>query len=390
MVLITHTEDLEEALESFEKRDEFVTIDTEFLREETYWPQLCLVQIAGSQSSIIIDTLSSTLCLEPLFNFMRNNHILKVFHAARQDLEIFYSLMGEVPQAIFDTQIAAMVCGYGDQIGYEALVRSITGKKLDKSHQHSNWKRRPLSAQQLAYAQADVVYLRDIYIYFSKQLYLQHRYSWIEDELSSLRSSETYKTDPYEMWRKLKLKNNKPPYLARLRELTALRELEAIRKNLPRGRIIRDEILNEIAYRNPLTFEDLTNITRVSRNITQKDLYHRILESIEKANLLPLDLCPHLESSPRDRQLPLGHLEFIRVLLKICAEQHKVAERLIATNKDLESLLLLKEFDAHHHLLQGWRYEIFGKEAWELKEGKKGLLLGKDKISLFSVEGVKG
>lgn len=375
MILVTQTQDLQEALKSIESTDSFVTIDTEFLREETYRACLCLVQIAGSQRTLLIDALSPNLSLEPLFAFMKNDRILKVFHAARQDLEIFYHLMGEVPQAIFDTQIAAMACGYGDQVGYETLVASIIGKKLDKSQQYSNWMQRPLSDRQLAYAGADVVYLRTIYSHLSEELTKKQREHWIEDELAILKSDRTYKLDPEMMWLKLKLKNAQPHYLARLKAIAALREEEAITRNIVRRRLISDDLLTEIAYRNPSTVQALADIRGVSKTLAQGELGQKILEVMAKANALPKDECPQLDLAQRGQKPPPGHVDLLRVLLKVKVEEHKVAEKLIATTSDLEDFLLLKEMNSRHVLLHGWRYQVFGQEAWDIKEGKKGLAL---------------
>lgn len=385
MTLITHTEELKKALKSIREIDSFVTIDTEFLREDTYWPQLCLVQIAGSQTTILVDTLSPDLSLDPLFDFMKNDRILKVFHAARQDLEIFYHLMDEVPQRIFDTQIAAMVCGYGEQVGYETLVSSITAKKLDKSQQYSNWTRRPLSEQQLAYARADVIYLRDIYLHLAEKLAAKQRQTWIEDEMGILKSEKTYKPDPESMWTKLRLKNAQPHYLARLQALASLREKEAIRKNIPRGRLIRDDVLTEIAYHNPSTLKQLTEMRGAGRTLIQGDLGEKILDNITRANALPVGECPQLDIAQRGRKPALGQVDLLRVLLKIRAEKYKVAEKLIATTKDLESFLLLKEIDSLHSLLHGWRYDVFGQDAWEIKEGRKGLSIAGKNLTLCSL-----
>jgi ribonuclease D len=385
MTFITRTEELEKALKSMREIDSFVTIDTEFLREDTYWPQLCLVQVAGSQTTILVDTLSPDLSLDPLFDFMKNDCILKVFHAARQDLEIFYHLMNEVPQMIFDTQIAAMVCGYGEQVGYETLVSSITGKKLDKSQQYSNWTRRPLSEQQLTYARADVIYLRDIYLHLSEKLAAKQRQTWIEDEMAILKSEKTYKPDPESMWTRLRLKNAQPHYLARLQTLASLREKEAIRKNIPRGRLIRDDVLTEIAYHNPSTLKQLTDMRGAGRSLTQEKLGQKILENIIKANTLPVGECPQLDIAQRGKKPALGQVDLLRVLLKIRAEKYKVAEKLIATTKDLESFLLLKEIDSLHSLLHGWRYDVFGQDAWEIKEGRKGLSIAGKNLTLCSL-----
>ena len=385
MTFITRTEELEKALKSMREIDSFVTIDTEFLREDTYWPQLCLVQVAGSQTTILVDTLSPDLSLDPLFVFMKNDCILKVFHAARQDLEIFYHLMNEVPQMIFDTQIAAMVCGYGEQVGYETLVISITGKKLDKSQQYSNWTRRPLSEQQLAYARADVIYLRDIYLHLSEKLTAKQRQTWIEDEMAILKSEKTYKPDPESMWTRLRLKNAQPHYLARLQALASLREKEAIRKNIPRGRLIRDDVLTEIAYHNPSTLKQLTDMRGTGRILIQGDLSEKILDNITSANALPVGECPQLDIAQRGKKPALGQVDLLRVLLKIRAEKYKVAEKLIATTKDLESFLLLKEIDSLHGLLHGWRYDVFGQDAWEIKEGRKGLSIAGKNLTLCAL-----
>ncbi len=386
MPLIVETDDLEKALEMIEKTDEFVTIDTEFIREETYWPQLCLVQIGAQETTLLIDPLSPNLSLEPLFNFLKNDQILKVFHAGRQDLEIFFHLMGEVPQAIFDTQIAAMVCGYGEQVGYEALVTSIVKCKIDKTQQYSPWLRRPLSNRQLQYAKDDVIHLRQIYAHLVQELERQQRSHWIEKELEILKSLKTYQPHPETMWLKLRLKNAQPHYLARLKALACVRELEAIQKNVPRNRLMRDDILTELAAHSFQTIEDFQDIRGLPKNFLETPLASLLFKALQEANALPIEACPRLEHALPGRKPLSLHLDYLRLLLKMRAEQHKVAEKLIATTKDLEQFILLPEAESQHPLCQGWRYEIFGQDARDLKEGKKSLMMTKKGLVLISCE----
>ena len=386
MTLIVDTETLENSLKSFEETDTFVTMDTEFIREETYWPQLSLVQIGGQHNTVLIDPLSRNLSLDPLFSFLKNNNILKVFHAGRQDLEIFYHLTGEVPQAIFDTQIAAMVCGYGEQVGYETLVTSIVKRKLDKTQQYSPWLRRPLSARQLQYARDDVVYLREIYLHLSQELMQQKREEWIIKDLEILKSLKTYQPDPEGMWMKLRLKNANPHYLARLKAIAALREIEAIKRNVPRNRLLRDDILTELASHAPETLEACQEIRGVPQGFIHTPLASAILTAIKEANALTIEDCPRLDAATPGRRPSSLHLDCLRLLLKSRAEQHKVAEKLIATTKDLEQFLLLSEANPQHNLFQGWRYDIFGEDAWSLKEGKKSLIMTKRGIALKDYE----
>ena len=386
MTLIVDTQALEKALKSFEESDDFVTMDTEFIREDTYWPKLSLVQIAGQHSTILIDPLSQQLSLDPLFTFLKNDQILKVFHAGRQDLEIFYHLTGEVPQEIFDTQVAAMVCGYGEQVGYETLVSSILGRKLDKTQQYSPWLRRPLSNRQLQYARDDVIHLRKIYLHLLQELKQQNRQDWILKDLEVLKSLKTYQPDPEGMWMKLRLKNANPHYLARLKAIAALREVEAIDKNVPRNRLLRDDIITELASHMPETLEAFLEIRGIHSSFINTPLATSILNAIKQANALAVEDCPRLDAATPGRKPSSLHLDCLRLLLKSRAEQHKVAEKLIATTKDLEQFLLLPEADLQHNLFQGWRYEIFGADAWSLKEGKKSLVMTKRGIALKDYE----
>ena len=308
---------------------------------------------------------------------MRNDRILKVFHSGRQDLEIFYHLMGDVPQAIFDTQIGAMVCGYGDQVSYENLVTDLVKKPIDKRQQFSDWQHRPLSPEQILYAQSDVTYLRIIYQILWQKIIDQDRFSWIEEELASLKKEETYQVNFETLWMKINPKNTHPAYLARLKVLTILREKEAIHQNRIRKKILSDDVLNEIAWKNPKNLEALRKIRGLPTAFFEPGRGREILTALEEANALPPELCPKMKGNGvyAKRSMPTQCTDLLRTFLRAQCVEHKVAEKLLASAQDIEDFLLLDEKNQDHRLLQGWRYTVFGKDAWEIKQGRKALAL---------------
>lgn len=380
MTFITTTEALKAFLESLQD-EVFITIDTEFMRETTYWPQVCLIQMAGEEKNALIDPLAEGLDLAALFDFMKREKPLKVFHAARQDLEIFFHLMGELPKGIFDTQIAGMVCGFGDSIGYEALVRSYLGKPLDKSAQYTNWAKRPLNDKQLTYALKDVLYLREIYKKMKKYLEKEGRLLWIEEEISALLDVSLYRPDPENAWRRIRLKTGTPRYLARLKILAAWREEKAVKENRARGRILKDDILSEIAYQNPKSSEDLAHIRQLPDRYRKGEGAEILFTLLKRANELPENQCPVLEKPKQGESMDPGVLDLLRVLLRLKGEELKVAEKLIATSRDLEALATAEE-NADVKCLYGWRYDVFGKDALSFLKGQSQFMIRDKKLIL--------
>jgi ribonuclease D len=374
MTVITEQDDLNDLCAALAQQP-YIGVDTEFLRDRTYYPQLCLVQVSPPEDvgePVAVDPLAK-LDLAPLLDLMGNEKVLKVFHAARQDLEIFYNLTGKVPHPIFDTQVAAMVCGHGDQAGYNTLVADICNERIDKGAQFTDWARRPLSDKQLSYALDDVHYLRRVYLHLEKQLQEQRRHAWVDQEMEVLASPATYQNPPEEAWERIKLKTDKPQVLAVLKELAAWREREAQRRDIPRNRVLRDEVLADMAIHPPRTPEDLKRIRNLPDDIARSRHGEAILEAIQKGLAAPRVRGPApvwRERFPAELQ-PV--LEMLKMLLRIVASEQGVAGRLIASSDDLE--LLARDDNAPVPALQGWRYDIFGREALEMKQGRLALSL---------------
>jgi ribonuclease D len=370
MNLITTTSELT-AFCARQASAEYITVDTEFLRDKTYWPQLCLVQIAGPEDAAVIDTLAPGIDLAPLLTLMADTKVLKVFHAARQDIEIFYHLSGAVPTPLFDTQVAAMVCGFGDAVSYETLANKLAGAKIDKSSRFTDWAHRPLTARQLEYALADVTYLRTAYEKLQTRLDKTGRAPWLDEEMAELTDPATYRLDPADAWKRLKTRGGNKRFLAILSELSAWREIAAQQRDIPRGRILRDESLLEIAAHTPLTIDDLARIRGLGRSIAEGKLGAEMLACVARGIAAPESGAPqpHLRN-----ELPpgLGPLvDLLRVLLKLRCEEHDVAQKLVANSAELE--LIAADDGAEVPALNGWRHEIFGKDALALKHGALAL-----------------
>ena len=363
---------------------EFVTVDTEFLREKTYYSKLCLVQISGpDKDAFAIDPLIEGLDLTPLYDLFDNEKVLKIFHAARGDLEIFHNLTGRVPQPLFDTQIAAMVCGYGDSVGYESLVRNITGAQLDKSVQYTNWSVRPLSDRQLDYALGDVTHLVDIYKHLIERLDEQGRTSWVFEEEGILSDPETYEIDPRDAWKKVKIRSPKPKNLAVLQELAAWREKKARKKNVPKGWILRDETLADMAGQLPTTIKALKKIRNIPGDLERKNLGDKLLSKVKKALDSDPSTWPTVEKKKPLPPSASATLDILKMLLKIQAAEHGVATKLIGNSDDLEKLVINDQGDSP--LLKGWRREVFGEEALAVKSGALAIGLKNSKIVKFKV-----
>ena len=383
MELITSTD----ALAGFCARAtsfDFVTVDTEFLRETTYWPKLCLLQAATLDEAILVDPLADGLSLQPFFELLANRKIVKVFHAARQDIEIFVKLSGVVPQNIFDTQIAASVCGFGDSVSYDNLVRSVAGVDLDKSSRFTDWSHRPLTEKQRQYALADVTHLRDIYLKLSQQVAETNRWDWVEDELSILRSIDTYVVKPENAWERFKTKLSRPRDLAALKLIAAWRERRAQDTDQPRSRILKDDALIELAMQRPQTPEAFDKLRAVQRGYGRSNAGQELIALIKDVEALPKSELPPAPERYRGPS-PKGAVgDLVRVLLKAVSEEHGVAARILATSDDIDALVL--DDDADVPALQGWRRKIFGEKALALKHGKIGLAATRKGIIEFPIE----
>jgi ribonuclease D len=358
----------------------FVAVDTEFMRDKTYWPQLCLVQIAGPDEAVAVDALAPGIDLAPLLHLMAEPSVLKVFHAARQDVEIFYNLSGAVPTPLFDTQVAAMVCGFGDSISYETLAGKLAGARIDKSSRFTDWAHRPLTERQVQYALADVVHLRRVYEKLRGNLDRTGRASWLDEEMAYLTDPAIYRLDPVEAWRRFRTRGGNRRFLAVLRELAAWRENAAQQRDLPRGRIIRDEQLLEIAAHAPMTVADLARTRGLGKGVAEGKFGGEILAAIGRALALPEESYPPL---PARYEPPPGIgplVDLLRVLLKLRCEENDVAQKLVANSEDLE--MLAATDDASIPALSGWRFEVFGRDALALKHGALGLTVSNRRIKL--------
>ena len=353
----------------------YVTVDTEFMRERTYWPQLCLIQLArpGSddRAAAIVDPIDTELDLSPLFRLLADPSTVKVFHAARQDVEIFHHLGNVIPTPLFDTQVAAMVCGYGDQIGYETLVKKIARADLDKSSRFTDWSRRPLSDKQLAYAVGDVTHLRTIYETLSAQLDRTGRREWVAEEMAVLTDPATYYTEPEEAWRRLKTRSNAPKFLAVVQALAKLREETAQTRDVPRNRVMKDDALLEIASARPKTVEELSGLRLLQREGRKADMAEAILAAVREAEATPPEQRPQVEEKPHPKPGSGALVELLKVLLKARSDDTGVAQRLIASSADLEALA--REDAPEVPALHGWRREVFGEDALRLKRGEIAL-----------------
>lgn len=382
MDLIVSTEALSAFCERAAKFD-FVTVDTEFLRETTYWPRLCLIQVATDDEAVLIDPLTDNLDLKSFFALLANPSVTKVFHAARQDIEIFVKLTGAVPHNIFDTQIAASVCGFGDSASYDSLVRAICKVELDKSSRFTDWSARPLSEKQRLYALADVTYLRDIYRELRKQVEQTRRWDWVEDELTVLRSIDTYVVQPEEAWERLKMKINRPRDLAALKVLAEWRERKAQATDQPRSRVFKDDALFDLAMQRPLTAEAFDKLRAVPRGFGRSSAAAEIIELLKAVEALQKADLPALPERYRGPS-PKGAVgDLIRVLLKSVAEQHGVAARILATSDDIDALVLDDEADVP--ALKGWRRKLFGEKALAIKHGRIGLAATRKGVIEFAV-----
>jgi ribonuclease D len=354
---------------------DYVTVDTEFLRETTYWPKLCLIQAATEDEAVLIDPLAPGLDLAPFYVLLGNEKVRKVFHAARQDIEIFVKATGKVPLNIFDTQVAASVCGFGDSVSYDNLVRAITNVELDKSSRFTDWSARPLSEKQQIYALADVTHLRDVYKALLKQVDDTGRWDWVEDELAVLESIHTYVVQPEHAWERLKARLNKPRDVAALKAIAAWRERRAQDSDQPRSRVLKDDALIELAMQRPLTIEAFDKLRAVQRGFGRSTAAGEIIALIKEVEGLGKTDLPKLPDRYRGPSAKGAVGDLVRVLLKSVAEEHGVASRIIATSDEIDALVL--DDDADVPALKGWRRKLFGDKALAIKHGKIGLAASK-------------
>jgi len=377
MDMITTTDALTAACERLASH-RFVTVDTEFLRETTFWPKLCVVQIASQDEAIVIDAVADGLDLSPFFALMADEKVLKVFHAGRQDIEIVWHLAGIIPHPVFDTQVAAMVLGHGDSISYDQLVQRITGHVLDKSLRFTDWSRRPLSAAQIAYAEADVTHLRDVFLKLDADLHKRGRADWVGEEMAVLTSPDTYRQEPERAWERLRTRARKPKDLAVLMEVAAWREREAQARDTPRSRILKDDVIAEIVSQHPSTVERLGQLRSIPKGFERSRAGEQIVEAVKAGLARDPKTLPRIE---RDRPLSNGAsatVELLKVLLRMTSEQHGVAAKVIATVDDLDRIAADDQADVP--AMKGWRRELFGDKALALKHGQLALAIERSRV----------
>jgi ribonuclease D len=373
---ITTTKKLAEACARLAKYP-YVTVDTEFQRETTYYPKLCIAQIASSDEAVIIDALAEGIDLAPFYALMANEEVIKVFHAARQDIEICWHAAQVIPTPLVDTQVAAMVLGYGDSISYEQLVQRITGDSLDKSHRFTDWTRRPLAEAQLAYAVSDVTHLRAVYLKLAADLEERGRTEWMREEMKVLTSPDTYRMEPDHAWERLKSRVRKPKELAILIEVAGWREREARSRDVPRGRVLKDDVVGDIAVQAPTTMERLAGLRSLPRGFERSKWGEAIIEAVKRGLERDPKTLPRLE---RAKPLVNGQatVELLKVLLRMTSERHGVAAKVIATVDDLDRIAADDEADVP--AMSGWRRELFGEKALALKQGRLMLAIEKNRV----------
>ena len=365
---------------------DYLTVDTEFLRERTYYPKLCLIQLAfpsdQEDNAVLVDPLDNQLDLSPLYDLFLNSNVVKVFHAARQDLEIFFHDKNIIPNPLFDTQLAAMVCGFGEQVGYETLVRSVCKVNLDKSSRFTDWSLRPLSDSQKDYALADVTHLRQIYEYLKSELKQNKREAWVQEELNILKNPETYITRPNEAWKRIKIRSNSSKFLGIVSKLAEFREKYAQQNDIPRNRVFKDDALMEIASLKPKSFDELSRSRLLLRDARKGRIASGILESVKAAQVSNFEEVNKEVKLAKNLNGNSALSEMLRVLLKAKSEELGVAAKLIAISADLDSLA---SGERTAPALLGWRHKVFGKDALDLCNGKVGLFLDGKNIKTFKI-----
>ncbi len=376
MDLITTTADLAAACTRFAQQP-VITVDTEFLRETTYYPLLCVVQIASPEEAVVIDALADGIDLKPFFALMADEKVLKVFHAARQDIEIIWHQANLLPHPIFDTQVAAMVLGYGDSIAYDQLVERITGHRPDKTHRFTDWSRRPLTDEQIHYAVSDVTHLRDVFTALDADLKRRQRSDWVSEEMEVLTSPRTYDFHPERAWERLKTRVRKPKELAVLMEVAAWREQEAQGRDVPRSRVMKDDAVGDIATHAPTTLERLGTLRSLPKGFERSKWGADIIAAVQRGLARDPASLPKIEK-PRNNSNGAAIVELLKVLLRMTSERHAVASKVIATVDDLEQIAA--DDNADVAALHGWRRELFGEAAIALKHGRVALAIEKGRV----------
>ena len=383
MHVITTQAELEAVISELEK-SEFVTVDTEFIRETTFWPELCLIQLASPGVTALIDPLSPGIDLKPFFALMANEAVTKVFHAARQDIEIVFHLGALSPHPVFDTQVAAMVCGFGDSVSYDQLVQKITGAQLDKSSRFTDWRHRPLSDKQLAYALADVTHLIDVYNHLKVELEREDRAHWLNEEMDVLTSRATYDPKPEDAWKRLKMRLRKPQELAVMQAVSTWREHEARERNVPRGRVLKDDAIYEIAQQQPRDAVTLARLRTTPKGWERSATATALLAAVNTALAIPRDQMPRLPKAPQQAEGSSAAAELLKVLLRLVAEKEGVAAKVLASSDDIDRLAAEGE-TADVPALAGWRREVFGEQALRLVRGEIAIKFERRKIAVFDV-----
>jgi len=376
MEMITTTDELAAVCNRLAKH-RVITVDTEFLRETTYYPLLCVVQMASADEAVVIDTLAKGIDLKPFFDLMANENVLKVFHAARQDIEIIFHRAGIIPHPVFDTQVAAMVLGYGDSIAYDQLVERITGHRPDKTHRFTDWSNRPLTQDQITYALADVTHLRDVFAALDADLNKRGRSEWVSEEMEILTSPKTYDFHPERAWERLKTRVRKPKELAVLMEVAAWREQEAQSRDVPRSRILKDDAIGDIATHAPTSLERLAGLRSLPKGFDKSKWGQDIVAAVKRGTARDLSTLPKLDK-PRGNANGAATVELLKVLLRMTSERHAVASKVIATVDDLEQIAA--DDNADVGALHGWRRELFGEAALALKKGRLALAIDKGRV----------
>jgi ribonuclease D len=383
MRIVTNTADLKALIVELESAT-YLALDTEFLRDQTYWPKLCLIQVASTQVAAIIDPLADGIDLKPFYELLKNPKIVKVFHAARQDIEIFQQQGGVIPHPLFDTQVAAMVAGYGDAASYETLARRIAGVEIDKSSRFTDWSRRPLSNKQLEYAIGDVTHLRKIYEVLDTELKKTNREAWVADEISALQNPELYAMNPANAWRRLKARTSSKRFIALLAAIAEWREREAQTRDIPRGRVLKDEAILEIAAHPPESADALERIRAIPKGFANSRMGKTLMDAIEQGRHAPPPEGIEPERPRRKREPSQAAIDLLKTLLRLRAEDANVAPRLIANADDIESLAAFE--DDGIAALQGWRAEVFGNDALALRKGELGIALSKGKAVVVKLD----
>lgn len=383
MKVITDTQALAQSCAVLAKAN-FVCVDTEFMRESTFWPDLCLIQVAGGAEEAIVDTLAEGIDLSPFFELMADRNIVKVFHAARQDVEIIHNLAGIIPNPIFDSQVAAMVCGFGDSVSYVMLVKKLLKRDLDKSSRFTDWSRRPLSDKQLTYALGDVTHLRDLFPSLQNQLTSTGRGDWLDEEMAILTDPATYASHPDDAWKRLKMRVRTPKALAIMMEIAAWREREAQSSNIPRRRVLKDDAIYDIAEQAPGNEEALSALRSVHQGFSRSARGRGVIEAVKRGLERDSDSLP-----PIRRNIPMpaeatAILDLLRVLLKSAAGRNGVANKLIATTDDLEKIA--REDEADVPALKGWRRELFGADALAIKRGELALAVRDGHVTVIAAQ----